>query len=759
MRILKIVGIAVGALVGLVLIAIVLVAVFFDPNDYRGKIEQLAQEQTGRKLTISGDLKLSVFPWVALQTGALSLGEAPGFGDEPFVSIQEARVGARFWPLLRGEFEVGTLRLVGARIRLITDAQGRDNWADLGKQGEASTPEEPSQGPTKIPTIAGLQVQDAAITIQNLQTNSRQVVREFNLESGSLQSGKPFNLKTSFIFDQDAAMSIKVDVGTAVTADFERNVHTLAAPKIDLTISGQGYPAGGVPVEIRAKSLQADVGNEVHALNGLTLATTWKGAGFPAAGVPVSLKADDLNINLATQALQLTGVLAEVAGAKLSGSFTGTEIIDAPKINGPLRLEPVVLRDWLPKLGVTLPKARDPAVFAKLSFASKVAVTKTSAQLDDVTLQLDDTTAKGMLGVADFAAKALRFDLSIDKLDADRYLPPPVEGEGGKAKAAESSEPEPATPIPVEALRTLNARGQLKVNEAVFSGIQFTKLRLGINARDGKVRLNPSEASMYGGQYRGDIGIDATGPLARVTLDEHISSIDFAPLFRDFFETKRVSGKGTANIKLSGVGKTTDDIVNTLDGAIDFNVANGALEGTDLWWEIRRARAVIKQQPLPAAPTTPRTPFSAMKGTATVKNGVLANNDLDIAMQYLKVTGQGNVDLPKSTLDYRLMAIVMKFPQESAAAQTPAQSGATPAPNPIPAPTQAGATPQAPEQDLVDAQIPVKITGKLSDPKVRPDLEGYLKGEVKKKIEQERGKVEQKVKEKLGDKLRDLLKR
>jgi len=280
----------------------------------------------------------------------------------------------------------------------------------------------------------------------------------------------------------------------------------------------------------------------------------------------------------------------------------------------------------------------------------------------------------------------------------------------------------------------LNARGQIQVGEAVFSGIQFSKLRLGVSARDGKVRLNPSEASMYGGQYRGDIGIDATGPTARVSLDEHVSSIDFAPLFKDFFKTNRVSGKGTVNIKVTGVGKTTDDIVNTLDGAIDFNVANGALEGTDLWYEIRRARAVIKQQPVPERTGTPRTPFNALQGTASVKGGVLSNNDLDVSTQYLKIGGQGSVSLPKSTLDYRLLATVLKFPRE-------------------------GAAETANEEDLVDAQIPVKISGTLSDPKVRPDLEGYLKGMAKQRLNQERDKVEQKVKEKFQDKLKDLLKR
>ena len=731
MRIVKIAGIAIGALVALLLLAIVLVAVFVDPNDYRAEIEQRVEAQTGRKLSLSGDLKLSFFPWLALQTGAASLGEAPGFGTEPFVSIQEARVGVRLWPLLRGAVEVGTVRLVGARIRLITDAQGRDNWADLGSKQAETTPEASSQAPTKIPTIAGLQIEDAAVTIENRKTNSRQVVRDFNLKSGRLQSGAPFDLSTSFIFDQDAAMSIKANVGATVTADFDRNVHRLDAPKIDLLVTGQGYPAAGVPVQIRAASLQADVGNKAHQLSGLTLATTWKGKGFPEAGVAVSLKADDLNVNLATQVMQLTGLVAELAGAKLSGTLNGAEILDAPRITGPLRLEPVVLRDWLPKLGITLPQARDPAVFSKLSFASNVALTKTSAQLNDVTLQLDDTTAKGMLGIADFTAKALRFDLNIDKLNADRYLPPPVEG---ATKKAESDQPKQATPIPIEALRTLNARGQIQVGEAVFSGIQFSKLRLGVSARDGKVRLNPSEASMYGGQYRGDIGIDATGPTARVSLDEHVSSIDFAPLFKDFFKTNRVSGKGTVNIKVTGVGKTTDDIVNTLDGAIDFNVANGALEGTDLWYEIRRARAVIKQQPVPERTGTPRTPFNALQGTASVKGGVLSNNDLDVSTQYLKIGGQGSVSLPKSTLDYRLLATVLKFPRE-------------------------GAAETANEEDLVDAQIPVKISGTLSDPKVRPDLEGYLKGMAKQRLNQERDKVEQKVKEKFQDKLKDLLKR
>jgi AsmA protein len=720
MRALKIAGWLVGGLVALVVVAVTLIVLFVDPNDYRDRIAGIVERETGRKLTLNGDLKLSVFPWLALQTGAASLSEAPGFGDEPFISIKEARASARLLPLLRGKFEVGEVRLSGARIRLVTDEKGRNSWADLGKNKEPGA-QPASSAPTQVPTIASLQIKDAAVTMENRQTHSRRVVRDFNLDTGRLESGQPFKLTSDFVLDQDAALSVKVHVSTTVTADLERNIHRLAEPEIDVTVSGQGYPADGVPVKIRAKSLESDIGHETHQLEGLALTTTWKGDGLPVAGVPVSLQAQTLKVNLAAQTLELAGLQADVAGAGLSGGLQGAEILDAPKITGPLRLEPISLREWLPRLGVKLPATRDPAVFGKLSFASKVALTKTSAELGDVTLQLDDTTAKGSVGVADFASKALRFDLNVDRINADRYLASPA------AAPVKTTDKSPPTPIPVETLRNLNARGQLQVGEAIFSGIKFTKLRLGVNSRDGKLRLNPSEASMYGGSYRGDIGVDTTTNVARVSLDEHVSGIDFAALFKDMFKTSRVSGKGGANIKVSGAGRDTDELVRTLDGNVDFNVADGALEGADLWYEIRRARALLKQQAAPERTGPERTAFTSLKGTGVMKNGVLTNNDLDVSMQYLKVSGQGSVDVPKSSIDYRLVASVLKMPREGADA------------------TQM--------QDMVDAQIPVKVTGSLNAPKVRPDIEGYAKDRAK----QELKKQGDKVKKKLGDKLKDLL--
>ena len=75
MRPLRIVAYVAAGLIGLIVIGLVLVVVFVDPNDYRDDIQRIVKEKTGRELTLSGDLKLSVFPWIALETGAASLGD------------------------------------------------------------------------------------------------------------------------------------------------------------------------------------------------------------------------------------------------------------------------------------------------------------------------------------------------------------------------------------------------------------------------------------------------------------------------------------------------------------------------------------------------------------------------------------------------------------------------------------------------------------------------------------------------------------
>jgi len=682
MRALKILGLCLAGLVGLIVVGLAAVWLLFDPNDYKADIERLVEERTHRRLTLQGDLKLSVFPWLALQMGPAQLHERAGFGDQPFVSVENVRLSVKLLPLLQGRVEVGQVQLDGPSIRLITDESGRHNWSDLAAGDETASESTPTDSTPSIASarLAGIEISKGSVVLEDRKEKTRRAVRDFELSTGPVTSGQPFDLRLSLGLEQDGQPVTPVKFDGRVTADFDQAIHR--ADKWVLTL--QAY-----------------------------------GSGLPKDGLPVTLRADSLMVNLKQQQLDIQALSLEVGKTKLTGIVAGKEIFDAPQISGQLALTPIALRELFRDLGIKPPATRDAQVLQKLAFNTEFTATKTSLALHKLQFNLDDTTAQGEFGIADFESKALRFDLSVDRIDFDRYMPP-VEEKPASAPAGESG----PTKIPVDALRTLNARGDLRVGDATFGGMRLSKLHLGVNARDGDVKLQPTDAMVYGGQYKGALNLNVVST-PRLGLESHAAGIDFAPLFKDMFQSQRISGKGDVNVKVSAVGADTGAMLKNLNGTVDFKAHNGAFEGVDLWFEIRRARALLRKEALPVRTEAERTVFSNCRGSGVFANGVLSNNDLDVASQSLQVNGAGKVDLVNSQIDYRLMAKVLRLPKEGAEVNA----------------------------DLVEANIPVTVKGPLADPKVRPDMEGLIKSEVKKRVDDEKQKLEKK----LQDKLRGIL--
>jgi AsmA protein len=688
MRGLKIAVFAVLGLIGLVVLAAVLLLVFVDPNAHKARLQQLVLEKTGRQLLLPGDLKLKVFPWIAVDVGRASLANGSGFGAEPMVEIEHARLGVALMPLLRGQLEIGAIQLDSPTIRLAVDAKGHSNWADLTRSKEQEAADESKSSGVPAAAIAKLQIVNGTLQYRDAGAGTDLTLRALNLETGRLKSGEPFDLKLAFTLLQGKSLEAGVQLQGRTTLDLAANRYQLAAPQLDLQLKGAGLPAAGLPVQLRFEAIDAD---------------------------------------LDAQTLKLPGLKLQAAGAQLSGSLEGTKIIDAPHFAGPVQLAEVSTRELLHRLGIELPATRDPAMFRKLSFSGTLVASSEALMLDGLKLKFDDSTMTGRAGISNLASSSLAFDLKLDRINADRYLAPVPPKNAAAAKAA------PAAPIavPVELLRSLNAHGTLSAGAAVFAGVQYSNLRIGVNAGGGKLHVFPSEAQMYGGQYHGDITVDASGRVPRLSVDEHLSGIDFAPLMSDMLETKRISGHGNAAIKATATGADSSAMLRTLNGTLEFHVDDGALEGADLWYEIRRARALLKQQAPPARTGPEHTPFTALSATGKFTNGVLSNEDLKVAMQYLQVSGRGSADLPASTLDYRLDAVVLKIPEETA----------------------------ADTQDIVGLKVPVVVTGSFASPKVRPDVSGLLKARVQQEIDKHKDEVKQKLQDKLQDKLKDLFKR
>ncbi len=684
MRPLKIVGIVIGALLAVLVLGVVAILVLVDPNDYRDDIEALVKSRTGRTLQIGGDIDLELFPWLALGVGEVKLGNPPGYGNEPFLTVREASVGVKLFPLLNKRLEVSRVAVDGLDVRLISRGEEANNWKDLADAGEQK---EETSGATPETSIAGIDVTGSTLIYTDEVEKSVSRLTNLEVHTGALGSGSPV----------DASMKFDYDDGEAPVARMELKA----------------------VVQLPADSSRLDVKN-LQASGELMQEK-------PDPPLPFSLKAETLAVDLDAETLAPATIEARLADVPVRITTRGEKLFGAYVVSGNITVDNVAPRKVLPSLGVELPTTADPAALSSLSYKSDYRLTEKQLQLPALELVLDDTQVRGSAAIEDLEAMALRFDLNINAINVDRYLEP--EPEEGSAESKTPAAEEPPTELPIEMLRELNARGNLRIGTATLSGLEFADIRLPLEAKDGRVHLGPTQARLFGGGYNGDIVLDARPAQARLSMNEKVRGIDIGALMKATFDTDRVVGRGDANAALTGTGNTDAAILESLAGKLDFDVKEGAIAGIDIWYELRRAVALFKRTAAPAAPSgTPRTPFKALKGSATLDAGLMTNDDLVADMEYLKANGKGNIDIGKGTIDYRLVAQVYKVPAEGAGSELADLKG----------------------------EIPITITGPLADMKIRPDVAGLAKARIKQEVEEKKEEVKEELKKKLGDKLKGL---
>ena len=78
---------AAGTIIVLALASGLAALILIDPNDYRGEIETVVEQQTGRQLSISGELEFRAFPCCGLKLGPLGLSNPPGWREPDLTNI------------------------------------------------------------------------------------------------------------------------------------------------------------------------------------------------------------------------------------------------------------------------------------------------------------------------------------------------------------------------------------------------------------------------------------------------------------------------------------------------------------------------------------------------------------------------------------------------------------------------------------------------------------------------------------------------
>ena len=135
--------IVVGALVALVIVALLVIPMFVDVQEYKPEIEKKVSEAAGRPFTINGDIKLSLFPWVGLAFSDLHLGNPPGFQEKDLLSIKSFEMKVKLIPLISKHIRIKRFVVEGLRLVLEKNKGGRANWEGMGKPSPEASPKPP----------------------------------------------------------------------------------------------------------------------------------------------------------------------------------------------------------------------------------------------------------------------------------------------------------------------------------------------------------------------------------------------------------------------------------------------------------------------------------------------------------------------------------------------------------------------------------------------------------------------------------------
>ena len=343
----------------------------------------------------------------------------------------------------------------------------------------------------------------------------------------------------------------------------------------------------------------------------------------------------------------------------------------------------------------------------------------------DLAMKVNDSNIKAKVAVADFAALRTTFDVVIDKLDVDKYLPPKKPGET-KAPGG----PQPEQPIDFSPIKKLDVAGSVRIGDLTVSNIKAQNVRVDVKAKNGRLDADPLSASLYQGSVKGTASVDANSN--RVAIKQTLAGISIGPLLHDAIGQDLLEGRGNVALDLAATGNLVSAMKKTLNGKASLELKEGAIKGINLAQYLRDAKALLsggKREAERGAVAGEKTDFSELTASFDIKNGIAHNGDLLAKSPFLRLTGEGDINLPDSTVNY--------LAKVAAVASAAGQGGKEAA-------------------DLKGLSVPVRVSGPFTALKYRIEFGSVLSDSAKQKLEEKKEVIKDKLEDKLKEKLKKL---
>jgi len=750
---------------GLLMVGIVAAGIFvatFDANNYKPQISEQVKLHTGRDV-ILGDIKPAVFPWLGIELQQLTLSNAEGFKAQHMLQIEKLDVRVAIMPLLTGEVRIDTLRVHGLQLSLAKDEQGNTNWDDILQKQQGSTdasavgespsvasPEE-AVSPLAALMVNGIEIKDANINWHDAATKQSVALQKLNLETGAIRAGQSLPVTMS-LFIESSEPKAAVEMSLKTQLNFDAKLQLIKLADLELSIDAAMKELGVELAQLKLRSaLEADLKHQVYKLPEIDLQINASGQAIPGGNIKAKIKSA-AQVDLQKQTASIEPLNVDALDLKVQSKITLTQLLESPSVQGELKLLAFNPKKLLNQLEVELPKMQSAQVLKSSEIAFEFIGNQQSVNIKNLAIKLDKSYIAGSLAVTQLDNPAIQYQLSLDKINLDDYLPPsvPEEQKAGDSSTHQGSASGPViadTPIelPVKMLRDLNVNGSFKAQSIQVSGQTISSLLVETRARGGLVKLPLIKAKLLDGNVNLSAQLDVrkNTPAYQLAMKARALEADsiVSPIIKDVLGEKdaRLTGASNLDLDINSKGQSVKQLMASSNGQFKYTMGKAELHNVDINFNVRKALAdFMREKKLPVNDNfrgkyNPKqtTAFKIVRASGTIKNGLVDNKDLLLESSKIKITGAGQVSLPKENINYRVVLDIVQDSRNSVG------------------------------QRLIDEPLPVLIKGSFASPDYDIKTSGWsrvLKNEAKQAVKKKTDKKVDEIKDKFKDKYRDKLK-
>lgn len=317
-----------------------------------------------------------------------------------------------------------------------------------------------------------------------------------------------------------------------------------------------------------------------------------------------------------------------------------------PQLQGDALVTIENLRDAARWLGAPWPPGQ---TLRNLLVKGQLDWTSASLSFERSQFKMDGNEATGALELNFAGARpAITGTLAFRTLDLTPYVKTTTTSDTGLSWSSLAG-----SPLKLPLGTVLDADVRISSDKVTAAGFDMGRSAASVTLRGGRLQADVAEVQIQGGTGVGQIAADFSGFWPKVSLRGKLEAVDLGKPLSTMLGQNIIQGSATVIADLNASGNVASDLLSSLNGKLNVRAETGGRIGADLRGMLNTAQAT----PYSGWTVAKRaqTSYDQLDVKLQVQDGIVTTEGTRIVSGTSTWTAEGQVDLPASRIDLRVL--------------------------------------------------------------------------------------------------------